>query len=108
MATRAARSSRGGGNQRRGTASHQGFAHLVRDRHPPGLMSQTEVELLLQPGRVDMVFERRPGELPRHDEARVMRGLWHRLSRITLLEFKGPTRGYRSSDLLRLENYAGL
>jgi hypothetical protein len=42
---------------------------------------------------------------PRDGEARVLRGLWPLLGPVTLAEFKGPTSGFRASDLPRLFTY---
>jgi hypothetical protein len=91
--------------ERSGNAWHQGFIHLVLERQPPSFAVRSEVELSQRPGRVDLVIERRMGVPPRDHEAGIMRSLWPRLSEVTLLEFKSPTRGFRESELTRLVGY---
>jgi hypothetical protein len=91
-----------------GNAWHQGFAHLLSQRAPQSFTLHSEVELHQRPSRVDLEIRRRPDMEARDHEARVLRGLWPRLSRAALLEFKSPTRGFRRGDLVRLVAYGSL
>lgn len=65
---------------------------------------RVEYELSRRPRRADMMLVRRQGATGR--AARPLRGLWPRLGRVTLLEFKSPVRGFRRGDLYRLMSYA--
>jgi hypothetical protein len=91
-----------------GNAWHQGFAHLLSQRAPQSSTLHSEVELHQRPSRVDLEIRRRPDMAARDHEAGVLRGLWPRLSRVALLEFKSPSRGFRRGDLVRLMAYGSL
>jgi hypothetical protein len=87
------------------TLWHESFYACMTERAPPGFELIAELLLSLRPRRADLLLLRRLGE-PRHDEeARLLRGLWPRLSQATLIELKSPTRGFRRSELLRLCSY---
>jgi hypothetical protein len=87
------------------TAWHPPFYDLMTEGAPPSIEIRTEVVLSQQPRRADLLLLRRRGMPPRDDEARVLRGLWPLLGPVTLAEFKGPTSGFRASDLPRLFTY---
>jgi hypothetical protein len=87
------------------TAWHPPFYDLVTECAPPTTEVRTEVSLSQQPRRADMLLLRRKGAPPRDHEARVLRGLWPLLGPVTLAELKGPTAGFRRTDLLRLVGY---
>jgi hypothetical protein len=87
------------------TAWHPPFYDLVSEGAPPSTEIRTEVVLSQQPRRADLLLLRRKDMPPRDGEARVLRGLWPLLGPVTLAEFKGPTSGFRASDLPRLFTY---
>ena len=90
---------------RAATVLHPPFYDLVHRGAPPTMEVRTEVVLSQQPPRADLLLLRRKDMPSRDHEARVLRGLWPLLGPVTLAEFKGPTAGYRSNDLLRLLGY---
>jgi hypothetical protein len=90
--------------QRQATLWHESFADCVMLRKPGGFEARPEVQLSRRPRRVDLLLLRRDGEHPDGD-ARILRGLWPRLGRVTILELKSPVRGFRRSDLIRLGSY---
>lgn len=87
---------------------HLAFANLIEQRAPPNIEVQSEVRLTIEPQRADLLLIRRTGE--RHDErAGVLHALWPRLAKITIVEFKSPTRSsLRPGDLIRLWGYGPL
>lgn len=90
---------------RSATAWHPPFYGLMTEGAPASIEIRTEIVLSQQPRRADLLLLRR-NDVPRDDgEARVLRGLWPLLGAVTLAEFKGPTSGFRSHDLLRLVGY---
>jgi hypothetical protein len=82
---------------------HEGFAECVRERAPAGFQTTSEFLLSLRPRRADLLLLRRTDRAG--DQGRILRGLWPRLARATLVEFKSPSRDFRSSDLIRLASY---
>ena len=83
---------------------HPAFYQLLIERGSPGWRVHTEHELGKQARRVDLVLERTGAES--HDrEARVLRGLWHRLSKATVVEFKSSHEPFLRRHLLRLFDY---
>ena len=87
---------------------HLSFVNLVQQRAPPNFEVQSEVRLSLEPQRVDILLLRRRRVARRDAAAQVLRTLWHRLARITIVEFKSPVRSsYRPGDLVRLWSYGG-
>jgi hypothetical protein len=87
------------------TAWHPPFYDLMAEGAPPSTEIRTEVVLSQQPRRADLLLLRRRDMPPRDGEALVLRGLWPLLGPVTLAEFKGPTSGFRASDLPRLFTY---
>jgi hypothetical protein len=88
---------------------HLAFANLMQHRAPPNFEVQTEVRLTIEPQRADMLLLRRLNEANRDDEAKLLRWLWHRLGRVTIVEFKSPVDSpFRPGDLLRLVGYGFL
>jgi hypothetical protein len=90
--------------RRQVTLWHEGFADCVLLRKPSGFEARPEVQLSRRPRRVDLLLLRRQGEHVDQD-GRILRGLWPRLGRVTILELKSPVRGFRRSDLIRLGSY---
>jgi hypothetical protein len=88
---------------------HLAFVNLIQRRAPPNFEVQSEVRLNIEPQRADILLLRRIG-IGRHDhEARVLRTLWPRLGRVTVLEYKSPVdSAFRPGDLLRLVGYGVL
>ncbi|GAB4538372.1 MAG: hypothetical protein Tsb0020_52570 [Haliangiales bacterium] len=87
------------------TIWHPPFYELISERAPPTTEVRTEIELSKRSQRADLLLLRRKGSTPRDHEAGVLRGLWPRLSRVALAEFKGPSAGFRRGDLLTLFGY---
>lgn len=67
------------------------------------------MRLSIEPQRADLLLIRRT-DAPRDDAAaRVLHDIWPRLARITIVEFKSPTRSsFRPGDLVRLWSYGSL
>ena len=84
---------------------HYPYASLVKERKPANWDVVVEKLLSLAPRAVDLLLLRRKGAKRLDHEARVMRGLWPLLTDVALLEFKGPTRGLRPRDLVKLVSY---
>ena len=88
---------------------HLAFANLVERRGPPDVDVLTEVRLTIEPQRADMLLLRRRGRARADRRARVLRGLWRWLGRVTILEYKSPVgSSFRPGDLLRLFGYGVL
>jgi hypothetical protein len=77
----------------------------MTERMPPGIDLTAEHLLSMRPRRADLLLLRRSGEPRRDEEARLLRGLWPRLSKATLIELKSAARGFRRSEFLRLCSY---
>jgi hypothetical protein len=90
---------------RAATAWHPPFYDLVTEGAPSTTEVRVEVVLSQHPRRADLLLLRRKQVLSRDREARVLRGLWPLLGPVALAEFKGPSSGFRSNDLLRLLGY---
>jgi hypothetical protein len=90
---------------RQGSLWHESFYECITDRAPPGFEVRSEIPLSLRPRRADLLLLRRRDVPRRDDQARILRGLWARLPRATLVELKSPTRGLRRAELLRLLGY---
>ena len=91
--------------ERARTAWHVGFALLVTKRSPSNIAVHIEEPLSLHPRRIDQLLLRRTRGRGRPRPATVLRGLWQYLGNVTLLDFKGPTRGFRPGDLATLSSY---
>ncbi|MCG8417059.1 MAG: hypothetical protein MJE77_03835 [Proteobacteria bacterium] len=63
-----------------------------------------EYRLSLDSRRIDQRLIREGGK-KRDEQAEILRGLWRHLGAQTLLDFKGPTRGFRRGELIRLISY---
>ncbi|WP_438025783.1 hypothetical protein [Sorangium sp. So ce233] len=88
---------------------HLAFANLVQERAPAGVEVTSEVRLTIEPQRADLLLIRRTGARRDDTSARVLRGVWPRLSKVTVVEFKSPTRSsFRRGDLIRLWGYGPL
>ncbi|WP_428263072.1 hypothetical protein [Haliangium sp.] len=86
------------------TVWHPPFYSLLTECAPAWVEVRTEVGLSLMPRRADMLLLRRKRS-GADGAAKVLRGLWPLLGPVALVEFKGPTAGFRRSDLLRLVGY---
>jgi hypothetical protein len=88
---------------------HLAFVNLIQHRAPPNFEIQSEVRLTIEPQRADMLLLRRIGVERQDDQARILRPLWPRLGRVTVLEYKSPVdSAFRPGDLLRLLGYGVL
>jgi hypothetical protein len=88
---------------------HLAFVNLIQHRAPPNFEIQSEVRLTIEPQRADMLLLRRIGVERQDDQARILRTLWPRLGRVTILEYKSPVdSAFRPGDLLRLLGYGVL
>ncbi len=85
---------------------HLAFAQLVTSRAPACFEVQSEVRLSIEPARADILLLRRK-DVPQDDRgAALLPVLWPLLGRVTILEFKSPSRSsLRAGDLLRLFAY---
>ena len=88
----------------RRTLYHLGFAWMMKHEAPPGFEVHPEFPLSLESRRIDQLI-RRTGDRTHDHEAGILRGLWPHLGRDTLLDFKGPSRGFRAGELARLVSY---
>ncbi len=87
------------------TAWHVIFTALLKERAPPGIDVIPEFVLSSEPQRADLLLLRREDVARQDERAKVLRGLWPRLSNDTLVEFKSATRPPRPGDWLRLLAY---
>ena len=88
---------------------HLAFVNLIQHRAPPNFEVQSEVRLTIEPQRADMLLLRRLGVERQDDQALILRSLWPRLGRVTVLEYKSPVdSAFRPGDLLRLLGYGVL
>jgi hypothetical protein len=88
---------------------HLAFVNLIEQRAPPSFEVQSEVRLSIEPQRADLLLLRRLGT-PRKDEvARVLHWIWPRLAKVTVVEFKSPSKSsFHRGDLVRLWGYGPL
>ncbi|HLM76225.1 MAG TPA: hypothetical protein VK459_26140 [Polyangiaceae bacterium] len=88
---------------------HLAFVNLIQRRAPPNFEVQSEVRLTIEPQRADILLLRRIGIERQDHKALVLRRLWPRLARVTVLEYKSPVdSAFRPGDLLRLVGYGVL
>jgi hypothetical protein len=88
---------------------HLAFVSLITDRAPPNIEVQSEVRLTIEPQRADLLLLRRIGAERKDEEALVLRALWPRLGKVTIVEYKSPVdSAFRPGDLVRLVTYGGL
>lgn len=88
---------------------HLAFVTLLQRRCPPNFEIQSEVRLTIEPQRADMLILRRVGAERQDEQGLVLRTLWPRLGRVTVLEYKSPIdSAFRPRDLLRLVGYGVL
>lgn len=96
----------GDSKQHRATAWHQIFGALLGERGPATVQIQAEPTLSAYPRRPDFLLLRRPqSETEAGRDARILRGLWPRLTRASLVELKSPARDFRKRELVRLLGY---
>jgi hypothetical protein len=94
----------GDSKQHRATAWHQIFGALLGERGPAAVQIQAEPTLSAYPRRPDFLLLRRPATEVGRD-AQILRGLWPRLARASLVELKSPARDFRKRELVRLLGY---
>ncbi len=88
---------------------HLAFVSLMEHGAPPNFEVQSEVRLTIEPQRADMMLLRRVGAERKDDQALVVRALWPRLGRVTIVEYKSPVdSAFRPGDLVRLVAYGCL
>lgn len=84
---------------------HLSFAQHLRERKPSNFEVFTDIALSTEPQEADILLLRRDDDSPPKQAAQTLLGLWPMLSKHNIVEFKSPTRGFRSSDLIRLYGY---
>ena len=83
---------------------HVAFASFLVAIAPKNFDVFTEVALSVDPPRADFILLRRKTSTPRR--ALSFCGLWDRLGRVTVLEYKSPAKSsFRQGDLVRLLCY---
>ena len=98
----------GDSKQHRATAWHQIFGALLGERGPAAVQIQAEPTLSAYPRRPDFLLLRRPStkiDSEAGRDAQILRGLWPRLTRVSLVELKSPARDFRKRELVRLLGY---
>jgi hypothetical protein len=88
------------------TAWHLLLFLLLQERAPRSFTVRAEVPLGRELPRADVLLLRR--EQAPTDEARVLRGLWPRIARDAVVEFKSVSRPIRRGELSKLLGYAGI
>ncbi|MEZ4296281.1 MAG: hypothetical protein R3B70_15020 [Polyangiaceae bacterium] len=86
---------------------HVGFERNLRRRGPRSIEIRSEVPLSDEPLRLDYLLLRKrlaTGETT-DDSAETLKRLWPLLPKVSIVELKSPTRGYRSGNLQRLWGY---
>jgi hypothetical protein len=86
------------------TAWHVLLARLLTQRAPSSFRVLSEVPLGNHPPRADLLLLRRDG-VSSDDDAKVLLGLWGRIRRFALLEYKSPANPLRSGDVAKLLGY---
>jgi hypothetical protein len=95
-----------GGTNHGVTLWHHIFAALLGERGPAATQVQAEPTLSTYPRRPDFLLLKRPeAETASERDARMLRGLWPRLTRAALVELKSPGRDFRRTELVRLLGY---
>ncbi len=74
---------------------HLAFANLIEHGAPPGFEVKSEVWLTIEPQRADLLLLRRIGVRRQDHRAKVLRALWARLGKVSILEYKSPIGGER-------------
>ena len=87
------------------TAWHVVFGDLLSERAPPGIKVTPEHVLTNEPQRADYLLLRRRAGRRRDEKAKVLRGLWPRLAKDTLVELKSPTCLLRRGGWIKLLGY---
>ena len=82
---------------------HLAFVSLMEHHAPPNFEVKSEVRLTIEPQRADLLLLRRIGARRQDHRAKVLRALWARLGKVSILEYKSPVDGaFRPGDLMRL------
>jgi hypothetical protein len=84
---------------------HVGFERNLQRRGSRAFEVRSEVQLSSEPARIDYLLLRKIAELVDHS-AQTLRGLWPLLPRVSVVEYKSPSRLYRPGNLDRLWSYA--
>jgi hypothetical protein len=84
---------------------HVGFERNLQRRGSRAFEVRSEVQLSSEPARIDYLLLRKIAELV-DDSAQTLRGLWPLLPRVSVVEYKSPSRLYRPGNLDRLWSYA--
>jgi hypothetical protein len=84
---------------------HVGFERNIRRRGSRAFEILSEFLLSREPPRIDYLFLRKIAELLPDDTARTLRRLWPMLPRVSVVEYKSPSRPYRKGNLDRLWSY---
>src|ERR1700733_6448749 len=86
---------------------HVGFERNIHLRGPRSFDIRSEVQLSSEPSRLDYLLVRKlvVAGVVEDDSARTLRGLWPRLPRVSVVEYKSPGRPYRPGNLDRLWGY---
>jgi len=86
---------------------HVGFERLLRRGCPRDFEVRSEVPLSDEPARMDyLLLRKRPVIDPAPgDGAETLRGLWPMLPRVSVVEYKSPSRPYRRGSLDRVWSY---
>jgi hypothetical protein len=86
---------------------HFGFERNLRRRGPRSFEIRAEVQLSSEPSRLDYLLLRKlaAAGAGQDDDAETLRGLWPRLPRVSVVEYKSPGRPYRPGNLDRLWGY---
>jgi hypothetical protein len=84
---------------------HVGFGRLLRRRGPRSVEVRDEVPLSEEPPRMDyLILRKLPASGP-DTSAETLRRLWPLLPQVSVVEYKSPSRAYRTGDLDRLWSY---
>ena len=84
---------------------HVGLERNLRRRGPRSFEVRSEVQLTSEPLRPDYLLRRTIAEKAVDDTARTLRRLWPVLPRVSVVEYKSPSRPYRPGNLDRLWGY---
>ncbi len=84
---------------------HVGFGALLRRRGPVSVEVRDEVPLSDEPPRLDYLILRTRPPLPEDPPPQTLRRLWPLLPSVSIVEYKSPSRSYRTGELDRLWSY---
>jgi hypothetical protein len=87
------------------TAWHYYLGLLLREKAPRSFEVKAEEPVTRALQRMDWLILRRREGFDPNAPAGTLVDLWPRLPKVTIAEFKGPTKGYRERELHRLVGY---